>query len=57
MLSNISLTDATKDKPEVIVKEACGELNDEDPDDEMEKEEMFVDPYQKFQHKTREWGG
>lgn len=47
--------DSDQDK---IIKEACGDINDDDSDDEeMEQEEMFVDPYESFQHKGKEWGG
>ena len=50
--------DDLKEKPEPIVKEACGDIDEvEDSDDEMETEEMFVDPHETFEHKTREWGG
>ena len=35
--------------------ESCSD--DVDDDDEMEKEEMFVDAYEAFAFKTREWGG
>jgi hypothetical protein len=34
--------------------EACGDDKD---DEEMEQEEMFVEPHQSFEHRTREWGG
>ena len=34
---------------------ACGSIDNED--DEMEQEDMFVDPYEDFQYKTKEWGG
>lgn len=36
--------------------EACGDEGAVD-DDEMEQEEMFVDPHESFKHRTREWGG
>lgn len=35
---------------------ACGEDN-EKGDDEMEQEEMFVQPHESFEHKVLEWGG
>lgn len=43
-------------KVEKVVKEACGDLDD-DADDEMEQEEMFVAAHESFEHKTSEWGG
>jgi hypothetical protein len=45
-------------KIEKVVTAACGDLNDEkEDDDEMEQEEMFVEAYETFEHKTMEWGG
>ena len=43
-----------KEKP--VKVEACGDVGDVD-DDEMEQEEMFVDPHESFEFPTREWGG
>jgi len=47
--------DETHHEPKVKL-ESCGDV-DSDDDDDMEKEEMFVDPHESFEHKTREWGG
>jgi hypothetical protein len=46
-------------KIEKVVKEACGDLKAEEGDDndEMEQEEMFVEPHESFEHKMMEWGG
>ena len=41
---------------EKVVLEACGDLDEED-DDEMEEEEMFVDADPSFEHQLPEWGG
>ena len=43
-------------KVEKVVTEACGDV-DSDDDEEMEQEEMFVEAYETFKHKTMEWGG
>ena len=39
-----------------VIKSACGPLPNEG-DDEDEQEEMFVDPYESFEHPSKEWGG
>jgi hypothetical protein len=45
-------------KIENAVKEQCGDLKDEDEnDDEMEQEEMFVEAHRSFKHQMIEWGG
>lgn len=41
---------------EKVLKAACGDLTEED-DDEMEQEEMFVDPDVSLGQTQREWGG
>jgi hypothetical protein len=48
--------DASKlpDKQDPVKVEACGDVDD---DDEMEQEQMFVDPHESFAFKIREWGG
>jgi hypothetical protein len=39
-------------------KSACGTVDSASvEDDEMEQEEMFVDPHETFEHSSREWGG
>jgi hypothetical protein len=45
-------------KVEKVVKEACGDMSEEDEnDDEMEQEEMFVEAHKSFKHQMIEWGG
>ena len=41
-------------EPKVVV-EACGDVAQDD--DEMEQEEMFVEPHESFVFKSKEWGG
>jgi hypothetical protein len=41
---------------EKVLTSACGDV-DKDDDEEMEQEEMFVDPHESFANKVREWGG
>mmetsp|Transcript_16084 Transcript_16084/g.40323 ORF Transcript_16084/g.40323 Transcript_16084/m.40323 type:complete len:100 (+) Transcript_16084:415-714(+) len=36
---------------------ACGDVDSDDEDDEMEQEEMFVKAYEAFDHNKAEWGG
>ena len=48
---------ATHEKESVKI-EACGDVKDEeDDDDEMEKEQMFVEPHESFEFRVMEWGG
>lgn len=44
-----------EEEPKVL-KAACGDVT-ENQDDEEETEEMFVDAFEGFAHKGREWGG
>lgn len=60
---DLNLQSPSKDTPttkaassEKVLVESCGDVLDED-DDEMEQEEMFVDPHDSFKHNVREWGG
>lgn len=50
---------AGKEDPSTSSKDplmnACGDLDDDD--EEMEQEEMYVDPHESIGHKQREWGG
>lgn len=47
----------TKSTAEKVVLESCSD-DIHSYDDEMEQEEMFVDPHESFEHgNTREWGG
>jgi hypothetical protein len=48
---------ATQPDDKVKVESSCASVNEVDDDDEMEQEEMFVDPHESFQHRVREWGG
>ena len=41
---------------EKVLVESCGDV-DEDIDDDMEQEEMFVEPHESFEHAGKEWGG
>ena len=46
------------DFPKGEIKAACGTIPDENADEEEgEQEEMFVDPYEAFEHGGKEWGG
>jgi hypothetical protein len=45
--------DSFTSEGEPILTEACGEVDDDD----MEQEEMFVDAPDSFDFKVREWGG
>jgi hypothetical protein len=51
-----SLEQQNISKGEKVVKESCGDLN-EDHDDEMEQEEMFVEAHSTFKYPKMEWGG
>jgi len=46
-------------KVEKVRVAACGDIDSDDEDDEMEQEEMFVDAYVSplFEHGEAEWGG
>ncbi|GAX13181.1 hypothetical protein FisN_17Hh111 [Fistulifera solaris] len=44
-------------QPEPVKIEACGDVKEDDDDDEMEKEQMFVEPHESFEFRTMEWGG
>merc|ERR1719498_316632 len=46
-------------KVEKVRVEACGDIDSDDEDDEMEQEEMFVEAYESpsFDHGRAEWGG
>jgi|UPI000581A587 hypothetical protein len=48
--AQIGTTDSTKP----VQAEACG---DDIVDDEMEQEEMFVEPHESFAFRVKEWGG
>mmetsp|Transcript_32736 Transcript_32736/g.49337 ORF Transcript_32736/g.49337 Transcript_32736/m.49337 type:complete len:137 (+) Transcript_32736:86-496(+) len=45
-----------EDSEPKILKAACGDVT-ENQDEEEEEEEMFVDAFEGFAHKGREWGG
>jgi hypothetical protein len=46
-------SDASPKTDKAVSTEACGPVDD----DEMEQEEMFVEPHESFELKGREWGG
>ena len=48
---------ASPDFPKGEIKAACGTIPEENADEEEEQEEMFVDPYEAFEHGGKEWGG
>ena len=44
-------------KSTAIDTSTCGGDHDLDDDDEMEQEDMFVEPHESFVFRTMEWGG
>ncbi|KAL7577642.1 hypothetical protein ACA910_015159 [Epithemia clementina (nom. ined.)] len=49
--------DAGEEVKQGMTTAACGPLPNTSDDDEEEQEEMFVDPYDSFEHSSKEWGG
>jgi hypothetical protein len=58
-----SVGDAKPNSKEVKIEKAvqeeaaCGDIDVDGDDDEMEQEEMFVEAHESFEHKMMEWGG
>jgi hypothetical protein len=54
--SSPSALSSPKEDDDKVRTEACGDVSEED--EEIEQEEMFVDPHESFEHQNvREWNG
>ena len=58
-LTNVSVANSVPPKPAASVESHDDHVHDggNDDEDEMEQEDMFVEPHESFVFRTMEWGG